>query len=273
MTQNVFIVSDGTGRTARQALNSALVQFDGTEVKTYVRPNIRTEEQILDVIKEAVVINGVIVHTIVSKKLRDFMLEHSRLHDVGAIDIMGPLLAQLTHNFNDTPTETPGIYYKLNRAYFQRIEAVEYTLRHDDGQRWEELEKADIVLIGVSRTFKTPLSVYLAYKGWFVANVPIILDMPVPETLFNIPHERVFCLNTYAHRLEELRKVRDVHLGGATGDYSNRNYIKKELNYAMRLFKRNPKWTIINVTNKPVEEISAEILESLRKKKIIKKYK
>ena len=271
MTQKVFIVSDGTGRTAKQALNSALVQFEKTVVKKYIRPNVRTEEDILEIIKEASSINGVIVHTIVSKKLRDFMLEQSRLHDVGAIDIMGPLLAQLTHNFNNTPTETPGIFYKLNRAYFQRIEAVEFTLRHDDGQRWEELAKADIVLLGVSRTFKTPLSVYLAYKGWYVANVPIILDVPVPETLFILPPERIFCLNTYAHRLEELRKVRDVHLGGATGEYSNRNHIKKELNYALQLFKRNPKWTIINVTNKPVEEISSEILESLRKNKISKK--
>lgn len=272
MNQNVFIVSDGTGRTAKQALNSALVQFEQTEVKKFVRPNVRTENEIVDIVKEAKTRNGVIVHTIVSKKLRDFMLEQSRLHDVGAIDIMGPLLAQLTHNFNNSPTETPGIYHELNRAYFQRIEAVEFTLRHDDGQRWEELKRADIVLLGVSRTFKTPISVYLAYNGWFVANIPIILDMAVPDIIFDIPPERVFCLNTYAHRLEELRKVRDKHLGGATGDYSNRNHIKDELNFALRLFQRNKKWKIINVTNKPIEEISSEILASLRNNKLSQKY-
>lgn len=266
MKHKIFILSDGTGRTAQQALKAALVQFPDSEVETFLKPGVRTEDQVMEIIDEAHKENGLIVHTLVSKRLRHLVLEHARLHDIGTIDIMGPLLAQLSHNFSNAPSETPGIFEVLNKAYFQRIEAVEYTLRHDDGLRTEELDRADIVLLGVSRTFKTPLSVYMAYKGWLVANVPIVLDMKIPESVFKVNPNRVFCLTTYAHRLAELRKIRDGYLGGNTGDYSNKSYIQKELNYASNIYRTHPNWTVINVTNKPIEEISSEILTDLRSK-------
>jgi len=267
MLQHIFIVSDGTGRTAKQALKAALVQYEIAKVQTYLRPEVRTKTQVLDVIDEAYKIKGMIIHTIVSKKLRHLMLEQGRMHDIRTIDMMGPLLAQLSNHFENSPSEKPGIFHELNKAYFERIEAVEYTLRHDDGQRVEELNKADIVLLGVSRTFKTPLSVYLANRGWRVANIPIILDMPLQEIVYKLPPEKIFCLTTFSSKLSELRQVRDKYLGGATGNYSNRLYVQKELNYALQIFKTHKKWTIINVTNKPVEEISSEILSQIRDKK------
>lgn len=266
MRQRIFIISDGTGRTAQQALKAALVQFQDAEVETYLKPGVRTEDEIKEIIDEAHKVNGLIVHTLVSKNLRHLVLEQARLHDIGTIDIMGPLLAQLSHNFSNAPSETPGIFEVLNKAYFQRIEAVEYTLRHDDGLRTEELDRADIVLLGVSRTFKTPLSVYMAYKGWSVANVPIVLGLKIPDDVYKVNPDRVFCLTTYAHRLSELRKIRDGYLGGNTGDYSNKSFIQKELNYASNIYRTHPKWTVINVTNKPIEEISSEILMDLRVK-------
>ena len=164
MIEHIFIISDGTGNTAKQALTAALVQFESTEVETHIRPNVRKKKQVLDIISEAYEIKGIIIHTVVSKKLRHLIHELGRLHELRTIDLMGPLLAQLSHHFHNAPSEKPGIFHKYNRAYFQRIEAVEFTLCHDDGQRTEELNKADIVLLGVSRTFKTPLSVYMAYK-------------------------------------------------------------------------------------------------------------
>jgi len=266
MLQHVFIISDGTGRTAKQALKAALVQFDNTEVQTYLRPDVRSYQQVLEIISEAHKVKGLIIHTIVSKKLRHLILEQGRLHELNTIDLMGPLLAHLSHHFDNSPSEKPGIFHELNKSYFQRIEAIEFMLRHDDGQRTEELQKADIVLLGVSRTFKTPLSVYMAYKGWFVANIPIILDFPIPDTIFKIPSERVFCLTTNSKRLSELRQTRDEHLGGLTGNYSSRAYVHKELNYARNLFRLHPKWHLINITDKPIEEISSEILTNLRKK-------
>ena len=267
MQQHIFIVSDGTGGTAKQALKAALVQFENTEVQTHLRPDVRTEKQVLDVIFEAYEIKAVVIHTLVSKSLRHLILEQGRLHDLRTIDIMGPLLAQLSHHFENSPSEKPGIYRILNKAYFQRIEAVEFTLRHDDGQRVDELEKADIVLLGVSRTFKTPLSVYMANKGWRVANIPIILNIPLPDIVYELPPKRIFCLTTYPIRLAEVRQARDKYLGGLTGNYADRMYVREELNYANRIFRTQPKWTIVNVTNKPIEEISSEILSNIRKRK------
>jgi len=178
---------------------------------------------------------------------------------------MGPLLAHLSHHFENSPLEKPGIFHQLNKAYFQRIEAVECTLRHADGQRVEELDKADIVLLGVSRTFKTPLSIYFSHKGWRVANIPIVLDIPLPDIIYDLPPKRIFCLTTISSRLAELRQVRDKHLGGLTGEYASPAYVKRELDYARRIFRMHPKWTIVNVTNKPIEEISSEILSTIRK--------
>ena len=266
MLQHVFVVSDGTGGTAKQALRAALVQFEFTKVEIHIRPNVRSEQQVKEIISEAFLIKGLIIHTIVSKKLRHLILDEGRLHELRTIDLMGPLLAQLANHFENSPSEKPGIYHKLNKAYFQRIEAVEFSLRHDDGQHVDELEGADIVLLGVSRTFKTPLSVYMAHRGWRVANVPIILNIPVPDIIFKLPPERIFCLTTISSQLAHLRQARDKYLGGFTGSYSSRSHVHEELNYAMRIYKTHPKWTIVKVTNKPIEEISSEILANIRKR-------
>ena len=266
MLQHVFVVSDGTGGTAKQALRAALVQFEHTKVEIHIRPNVRSEQQVEEIISEAFLIQGLIIHTIVSKKLRHLILDLGSLHELQTIDLMGPLLAQLSSHLENLPSEKPGIYNKLNKAYFQRIEAVEFTLRHDDGQHVDELESADIVLLGVSRTFKTPLSVYMAHRGWRVANVPIVLNIPVPDIIYKLPPERIFCLTTISSRLAVLRQARDKYLGGYTGSYSSRSHVQEELNYASRIYRTHPKWTIVKVTNKPIEEICSEILFNIRKR-------
>lgn len=261
---NIFIVSDGTGRTAVQALEAALTQFPDVEVNIRVRPKIRSKSQVGEVIREAARAGGFIVHTIVTQKLRDYILNTGRLHNVETIDLMGPLLAQLSQQFSDYPSEKPGLFRELNKAYFQRIEAMEFAFRHDDGQRVHELDKAEIVLVGVSRTFKTPLSIYLAFKGWFVANVPIVLHIPPPPILFEISPEKVFALTTTPRRLSILRSVRDAHLGGAAGAYASLEHVKEELRYAHDFFEKNPGWSVVDVTNKPIEEIAFEIMEIIR---------
>lgn len=266
MPQHVFIISDGTGSTAKQSLKSALVQFESVEIESHLRQNVRSKQQVLDVIYDAGKLNGLIIHTLVSRDLRHFILKQGRLHNLRTIDLMGPLLAQLSHHFEDIPTEKPGIYHKISKAYFQRIEAIEFALRHDDGQHVDELDNAEIVLLGVSRTFKTPLSVYMSYKGWKVANVPIVLGIPIPDIIYRLPPERVFCLTTFPARLAKLRKARDKHLGGLTGDYASPNYVQKELNYANRIFRLFSDWTVVNVTNKPIEEISSEIRSHMKNK-------
>jgi regulator of PEP synthase PpsR (kinase-PPPase family) len=265
MIQQVFIISDGTGRTAEQVISAALMQFENSKVQTTIYPHISTEKQILEIIVEASHAKSLVVFTVVSQKLRDVINNQCRLYDVETIDLIGPLLAHFSQHFSHLPSEKPGIYYELNKSYFKRIEAVEYTLRHDDGQRTEELDKAEIVILGVSRTVKTPVSIYLAHKGWLVANIPIVLGIEPPEELFRIPPKRVFCLTTSPDHLAELRKVREKHLGGNLGDYAKPSFVMKELEYAHTIFKRQARWTKIDVTNKPIEEISMEILSGLRK--------
>jgi regulator of PEP synthase PpsR (kinase-PPPase family) len=264
----IFVVSDGTGITAEQTLRAALTQFTETDVGIELRPEIRTESQALAVVKEASEAGGFIVHTAVSKELRNCIADLGRLHNVQTIDLMGPLLAQLTQQLSNSPSERPGLFRELNKEYFQRIEAMEFAFRHDDGQRFNELSKADIVLIGVSCTFKTPLSIYLAIKGWLVGNVPIVLGISPPPVLFELSSRKVFGLTADAHWLAALRKVRDQHLGGATGEYANLNFIRRELSYAKRIFASQPNWTVIQVTNKPIEELASEIIARIRQQRL-----
>jgi len=257
---NIYIVSDGTGRTAEQALNAALIQFGSVSVNLIRRPKVRTEQKIFSVIKEAKENKGFIVHTLVTDKLRAAMLRGGRKQNVDTIDLMGGLLARLSEEFSVSPAEKPGLFGQLNKSYFRRIETMEFAFHHDDGQRANELKKAEIVLLGVSRTFKTPLSIYLAFKGWFVANVPIVMGHEMPPIINKLLASNVFCLDTNARALTELRRARQNYLGGAVGDYDDIEYVRMELMYARKFFSRQPGWAIVNVTNKPIEEIASEIL-------------
>jgi regulator of PEP synthase PpsR (kinase-PPPase family) len=261
----IIVVSDGTGRTAQQALNAALTQFENAPVEIIVRSGVRTRLQVLEVVEEALKRKAFIAHTLVSNEMRSLMIETARKLNVETIDIMGPLLLRLSHQFANAPSEKPGLFHELNKDYFRRIEAMEYTFRHDDGQREHELDKADIILVGVSRTFKTPLSIYLAIKGWLVANVPVVLDVKIPQVLSTLKPGRIFGLTTYPTVLAQLRRSRHEHLGGTTGDYANMDYVTRELRFANAIFQRHPRWTVINVTHKPIEEIASEILAVYRR--------
>jgi len=264
--QQAFIISDSTGGTAERALRSAIAQFGEPDVKISIYREVLTQEHATEIIQQAAKANGLIIHTIVSQDLRNAISDIAKLHNVRTIDLMGPILTNLTQMFAYLPSEEPGLFRKLNKEYFMRIESMEFAFRHDDGQRAEQLLNADMVLIGVSRTFKTPLSIYFAFKGWMVGNVPIVLDLPLPDVLNKISPEKVICLTTDAYSLAKLRKVRHDYLGGATGDYAEFEYVRKEIAYARNIFIRHPKWSIIKVTNKPIEEIAVEILEIIRSK-------
>jgi regulator of PEP synthase PpsR (kinase-PPPase family) len=260
----VFAVSDATGVTAEHVLNAALMQFVGAAVEIERRPGVRTEEQVHRVVQEAAGTGGFIVHTLVSDRLRRAMLRAGRLHNVETIDLMGPLLARLSQQLAVSPSGKPGPLSQLDDEYFRRIETMEFAYRHDDGRRVHELSKAEIVLVGVSRTFKTPLSIYLAFKGWFVANVPIVLKARPPVELFDLPPGRVFGLTIDPVRLAELRKVRQDHLGGAAGNYADLEHVRLEVEYALDVFRSQHGWSVVEVTDKPIEEISSEILALVR---------
>ncbi len=262
----VFAVSDATGITAEHVLSAALMQFAGAQVEIERRPGVRTEEQVRQVVEETAEAGGFIVHTLASDKLRQVMFHTGRMHNVETIDLMGPLLARLAQQLAVTPSGKPGPLSQLSDEYFRRIETMEFAYRHDDGRRAHELAKAEIVLVGVSRTFKTPLSIYLAFKGWFVANVPIVLKTKPPAELFNLPPGRVCGLTINPLRLVEYRKVRYDHLGGAAGDYADPEHVQQEVEYALNIFRSQHVWPVVEVTDKPVEEITSEILAMVRKR-------
>jgi len=265
----VIVVSDGTGRTARQALNAALTQFPGTDIEIIIHSDVSSPQRIKKIVAEAAKAGAFIVHTLVTDSLRELIIRESHRQNVETIDLMGPLLTRLSSQFIHQPSQQPGLFNKLNREYFQRIDAMQFAFNHDDGQRTDSLTDADVVLLGVSRTFKTPISIYLAYKGWFAANVPIVMGIAAPEILNKIDPSKVFCLTTNASRLSELRQTRNIHLGGNVGNYSEPGYVSREINFAMRYFQLHPEWTLITVTAKSVEEIASEILAIMAGRKEI----
>ena len=256
----IIVVSDGTGRTAQQALNAALTQFPGTDVEIIVHSDVSSPRSLKKIVAQAGKSGAFILHTLVTDSLRELIIRESHISNVETIDLMGPLLTRLSSQFIHEPSQQPGLYNKLNKDYFQRIDAMQFAFNHDDGQRTESLNEAEIILLGVSRTFKTPISIYLAYKGWFAANVPIIMGIQPPEILNQIDTSKVYCLTTNASRLSELRKTRNVRLGGNIDKYSEPEYVSREISYAMRYYQLHPEWTLINVTAKSVEEIASEIL-------------
>ena len=258
----IFIVSDGTGRTAKHALEAALVQFSASSNEQFIEiyAGVRTYEQIDEIVDEAARRKALIVYTLVNEEVRHYMQKATRLHVVESVDLMGPLLLKLTDHFDRQPEGTPGLYHAVNEDYFKRIDAVQFAFSHDDGQRSHELDRAEIVLVGVSRTFKTPISIYLAFKGWLVANVPLIVGISPPEELFKLSPNKVFGLYNNPLDLCRLRKTRQEYLNGYTGDYAALDFVKKELEYAHHLFRLNPGWRTINVSHKSIEEIAVEIL-------------
>ncbi len=261
---HVFVISDGTGRTAQQALDAALTQFPDTYIEIHIHPEIRTENQVRYIVEQASKAHGFVVHTVVSRNLRRIVRRIGRLHNVETIDLMGPLLAQLSHQFSYSPSEKPGLFYELNQAYFRRVDAMDFAMSHDDGKRIDQLYKAEIVIVGVSRTFKTPLSIYLAFRGWFTANVPIVVGVDPPPELFKLPEGRVFALMTETEPLARLRQERFKNWKGTPNEYTKPEIVHKELLNARKLFNANPTWPIINVTNKPIEEIATRIIGIIR---------
>jgi regulator of PEP synthase PpsR (kinase-PPPase family) len=264
----IYVISDGTGMTAQQAVKAALTQFKGSNPEIIRYSDILNIKQVMLIVSRAKAEKAIIIHTLVTDKLREELVRLTRIHHVESIDLMGPLLHRLSDHLSANPSEEPGLYRVLSDSYFRKIETMQFAFKHDDGKRIHNIDHAEIIILGVSRTFKTPLSIYLAFRGWYVANVPIILEFPVPDEVLQISGKKIYCLTTYPSRLIQLRRAREERLGGNTGNYADPVYVKKEINYANRIFDAHPDWQKINVTSKSIEEIASEIIALLPKKMI-----
>jgi len=258
----IFVVSDATGDTAERVVRAGLVQFQDAAVSLVRRKNVRTPEQVLAVVKEATLDDSILVHTLVSDKLRRVVIEQARAHSIDAVDMLGPVLERLAKHLGLTPQEKPGLFHQLVEARSREIEAVEFAFRHDDGQNSDDLDRAEVVLVGISRTMKTPTMLYLAYRGWFAANVPIVPGMDPPRTLLALPPSRVFWLQMAPERLSDLRRVRARHESIPVEPYASPEQVRRESEQARELCSKRG-WRSIDVTGKSVEEVGREIIALL----------
>ncbi|KAK9936119.1 hypothetical protein M0R45_012980 [Rubus argutus] len=266
--KSIYMVSDGTGWTVEHAVGAALGQFEhclvdrGCAVNTHLFSGIDDLERLMEIIKQAAKEGAMVVYTLADPSMAESAKQACNIWGVPNIDMLGPITQSIASHLNVSPSGGPR-KYPLTDEYFRRIEAIEFTIKQDDGALPQNLHKADIVLAGVSRTGKTPLSIYLSQKGYKVANVPIVMGVPLPETLFEIDPEKVFGLTINPLVLQTIRRARAKSLGfseGMRSNYSEMDHVREELEYARRILARNPVWPIIEVTGKAIEETAAVVL-------------
>ena len=266
-TQNtvIYVISDALGETAEFVSRAAAAQFLG--VKTRIRrvPYVRDEMHLEDIMEEAVADNAVLVYTLVLRDLRDYLEKRALEKGLRTVDILGPLIAALASQTGLAPTHIPNIIHRLDEQYFRKVEAVEFAVKYDDGKDPRGVLYADVVLIGVSRTSKTPLSMYLAHKGIKAANVPLVPEVEPPEELYQISPRKVIGLTLRPELLNSIRTERLKTLGLAAGsDYAKLDRIMQELEYGRSVMKRIG-CPIIDATGKAVEETASIVLELLFK--------
>lgn len=257
----IFIVSDGTGDTAEKVVRAGLLQFRGYLVHLQLFPTITEVEELLPIIRRARDENALLVTTLVRNEMRATAVELSQEHRVQMVDLLGNLLGSLGVFLGVQPEGIPGRMHQTDADYFRRVEAVEFTVKADDGKEPRLLRQADIILVGVSRTSKTPLSVFLAHKGFRVSNVPVVLDQEPPRELYELDQRRIFGLIIDPESLRDIRRVRlETMRVASRTNYDDMGYILAELDWCEDLFRQHPEWPVIDVTRRAVEETAAIIL-------------
>lgn len=264
----IFLLSDGTGETVEITVKAALTQYMKESVRLRKFKNVRAAESVVSILDEAKRVNAIVVYTVVTPEVRGALSDGVRERDLSAVDLLGPMLSVFSSHLKSMPAAIPGLLHEVNEEYFKRIEAIEFTVKHDDGAMAEDLERADIVLVGVSRTSKTPLSVFLAHKGYKVANVPLVKGIEPPEALFKIDQRKIIGLTIDPEALSEIRRQRLQRLGKDLSDsYANISMIRGEMEWALEVFARHRRWPVFDVTMKALEETATEIEKVLLQRK------
>ena len=249
----IYIVSGGKGVAGHTIVETMLIQYPDNRIPLIMEPEIRTDEQVEEITNKAVESKGAVVHTMVDHHMRKKLTDACNQKNIPHFDLVGGLFDYLDKTLDIRPIDQPGLFRLRNIEYFRRVRAIEFTMAHDDGQNYDKIENADIILAGVSRTGKTPLSIYLAMFGWKVANVPLIYGIDPPESLFNVDPKRVFGLNISTIFLVAQRKSRVTRINMPEDtDYTNRRKVREELDFAMRIFNKG-EFSVLNVSNKPIE--------------------
>ncbi|WML47482.1 pyruvate, water dikinase regulatory protein [Neobacillus sp. PS3-34] len=265
-TPIIYVVSDSVGETAELVTKAAISQFNGSGMILKRFPYVEDHEHIDEVISLVNMDKGMIAYTLVKPDMRKYMKESAEMAGVYACDLIGPLMDQIELLSGKQPLCEPGLVRKLDEDYFKKVEAIEFAVKYDDGRDPRGILKADIVLIGVSRTSKTPLSQYLAHKRLKVANVPLVPEVDPPEELYKVPPEKCFGLKISSEKLNNIRRERLISLGlNDQASYANIERIKQELVFFEKVVSKI-NCPVIDVTNKAVEETANVILNYVQRK-------
>jgi len=259
----IYLVGEGTGETINRIARASLAQFnrENIEVKSFFL--VTDENYVSRIIKHAAEDDALVAFSIVQPNLRDFLIKQSDKRGIKAIDVIGSFIVQLSIFLKEKPLEIPGRQYILDEEYFRRIEAINFSVKHDDGKLPQGMKLSDIILIGLSRTGKTPLSTYMANQGWKVANVPVHQDIETPPELYEVEQRKVFGLIISVESLVKLREARLKQLGlEPEARYADPVKVFEEIEWCQNFFKQNPRWRIVDVSNRAIEEVAASIVHA-----------
>jgi regulator of PEP synthase PpsR (kinase-PPPase family) len=260
MRLHLHLLSDSTGETLENIAKAALAQFDDVEVLRHFWPMVRSETHLERILGEIAQNPGLVIFTLVNPEIRRTLETRCRAIGLPAVAPLDPVNHALSSMLGQEMKARPGRQHTLDAAYFARVDAIQFTIAHDDGVNWENWEEADIVLAGVSRTSKTPTSIYLANRGFKVANIPIVPESPPPTTLFALRHPMVVGLTTSPERLIQVRRNRLLSLNQQDEtSYVEHEAVQREVAYARRMFADNG-WPVIDVTRRSIEETAAAII-------------
>jgi [pyruvate, water dikinase]-phosphate phosphotransferase / [pyruvate, water dikinase] kinase len=265
----IFVVSDSVGELGENSVKAVMSQFrpnfEQVEIKKF--PYIINTSQIDFIVKEAMNEGAAIVYTLVEKELRNILYTRCVENNIQSIDLIGPMIDLVQTSVNEEPLEKPGLVHKLNDDYFKKIEAIEFAVKYDDGRDPRGILLADIVLVGVSRTSKTPLSQYLANKAYKVANVPLVPEVKPPEELYEVDPNKCFGLVISPNQLNNIRKERLIALGlREDASYARLDRIEEEVRHFEKVVDRIG-CRVIDVTNKAVEETANSIIDLYKQSK------
>ncbi len=264
MRLHLHLISDSTGETLDSVAKAGLAQFEGVEALKHYWPMVRAAGHLDRVLDEVARRPGLILYTLVLGPLREHLEERCRVMGFTAIPALDPVVAGLAHMLGQTALTRPGRQHLMNAEYFARVAAIDYTMQHDDGAHAEDWEEADIVLAGVSRSSKTPTSIYLANRGYKTANIPIVPQSPPPPNLYSLGRPLVVGLTTHPDRLIAIRRNRLLSIGQLPDTaYVDETAVAAEVAYARRMFADHG-WPVIDVTRRSIEETSAAIINLLQ---------
>lgn len=262
----IYAVSCGEGINAYNLVESTLVQFPDSNISVIKIPHLRTETEVDELFEKVTVNQSLIVHTIVNQDLRQYITRKGIDNGIVTIDLMGPVLSKIQAFLNLEPLQIPGLYREIHQIDLNQVSAIDFALAHDDGMNPATLDLAEIILVGLSRAGKTPLSMYMAVTGWKVANVPYVPGVAMPKSLDKVDRRRIVALNINVPQLLAHRKLRQETLGTRSlYSYSSRQDIEKEIHLARRYFVTKG-YSMVDVSNKPIENTAEEIAEMITRR-------